>query len=88
MPDCFALSRADQREALLVAAERAGRPAHLLEKDIWVVWALEHLFDGPHAGHLVFKGGTSLSKAYGVIRRFSEDVDLTYDIRAIAPDRL
>jgi hypothetical protein len=35
---------------------------------------------------LVFKGGTSLSKAYQVIRRFSEDVDLTYDIRAIAPD--
>jgi len=35
---------------------------------------------------LVFKGGTSLSKAYGVIRRFSEDVDLTYDIRAIASD--
>jgi hypothetical protein len=51
-----------------------------------VVWALEHLFGGPHAPHLVFKGGTSLSKAYGVIRRFSEDVDLTYDIRAIAPD--
>ena len=86
MPDFFELSRADQREALLTAAERAGRPAHLLEKDIWVVWALEHLFGGPHAAHLVFKGGTSLSKAYGVIRRFSEDVDLTYDIRAIAPD--
>lgn len=86
MPDFFELTRADQREALLVAAERAGRPAHLLEKDIWVVWALEHLFGGPHAHHLVFKGGTSLSKAYGVIRRFSEDVDLTYDIRAIAPD--
>ena len=86
MPDFFALSREDQREALLTAAERAGRPAHLLEKDIWVVWALEHLFGGPHAAHLVFKGGTSLSKAYGVIQRFSEDVDLTYDIRAIAPD--
>ena len=86
MPDFFELTRADQREALLVAAERAGRPAHLLEKDIWVVWALEHLFGGPHATHLVFKGGTSLSKAFGVIRRFSEDVDLTYDIRAIAPD--
>ena len=42
---------------------------------------------GPDLGkHLVFKGGTSLSKAYRVIRRFSEDVDLTYDIRAIAPD--
>jgi Nucleotidyl transferase AbiEii toxin, Type IV TA system len=51
-----------------------------------VVWALEHLFGGPHATHLVLKGGTSLSKAYSVIRRFSEDVDLTYDIRAIAPD--
>jgi hypothetical protein len=86
MSDFFSLSRSDQREALLTAAERAGRPVHLLEKDIWVVWALQHLFTGPHGGHLVFKGGTSLSKAYAVIRRFSEDVDLTYDIRAIAPD--
>lgn len=86
MPDFFGLSRKDQREALLVAAERSGRPLHLLEKDVWVVWALNHLFAGPHAKHLVFKGGTSLSKAYGVIHRFSEDVDLTYDIRAIAPD--
>ncbi len=86
MPEFFALSREDQREALLVAAERSGRPLHLLEKDVWVVWALRHLFTGAHSQHLVFKGGTSLSKAYGVIRRFSEDVDLTYDIRAIAPD--
>jgi len=86
VPDFFGLSRDDQREALLVAAERSGRPLHLLEKDVWVVWALSHLFAGSHAKHLVFKGGTSLSKAYGVIRRFSEDVDLTYDIRAIAPD--
>ena len=39
-----------------------------------------------HLENLVFKGGTSLSKAYGVLRRFSEDVDLTYDIRALAPD--
>lgn len=86
MPDFLELPREDQREALLVAAERSGRPLHLLEKDVWVVWALNHLFAGPHARHLVFKGGTSLSKAYGVIHRFSEDVDLTYDIRAIAPD--
>ncbi|MCD0416956.1 nucleotidyl transferase AbiEii/AbiGii toxin family protein [Rubrivivax sp. JA1024] len=86
MPDFFELARGDQHEALLVAAERSGRPLHLLQKDLWVVWALKQLFDGPHARHLVFKGGTSLSKAYGVIRRFSEDVDLTYDIRAIAPD--
>jgi len=59
---------------------------HLLEKDVWVVCALETLFTASFGGHLVFKGGTSLSKAYDVIARFSEGVDLTYDIRAIAPD--
>ena len=72
--------------ALNVAADESGRPAHLLEKDVWVVWALAALYGSALGEHLVFKGGTSLSKAYGVIRRFSEDVDLTHDIRAIAPD--
>jgi Nucleotidyl transferase AbiEii toxin, Type IV TA system len=80
------LSDAERREALGVAASNSGRPAHLLEKDVWVVWCLGALFSSPLGEHLVFKGGTSLSKAYGAIRRFSEDVDLTYDIRAIAPD--
>jgi hypothetical protein len=87
MADAFLrLPAADRREALSVAADRSGRPAHLFEKDVWVVWALAALYGSPLGEHLVFKGGTSLSKAYGVIRRFSEDVDLTYDIRAIAPD--
>lgn len=80
------LSAEERRDALGVAADRSGRPAHLLEKDVWVVWALSTLYAAPLGEHLVFKGGTSLSKAYQVIRRFSEDVDLTYDIRAIAPD--
>jgi hypothetical protein len=69
-----------------MASATSSRPVHLLEKDVWVVWALETLFGSPLGPHLVFKGGTSLSKAYQAIRRFSEDVDLTYDIRAIAPD--
>ena len=87
MADVFLkLSAQDRRDALGVAADRSGRPTHLLEKDVWVVWALSTLYDAPLGEHLVFKGGTSLSKAYQVIRRFSEDVDLTYDIRAIAPD--
>ena len=87
MADAFLLLPVeDRREALSVAADRSGRPAHLLEKDVWVVWALATLFGSPLGEHLVFKGGTSLSKAYGVIRRFSEDVDMTYDIRALAPD--
>jgi len=80
------LSMQDRRDALGVAADRSGRLAHLLEKDVWVVWALATLYASPLGEHLVFKGGTSLSKAYKVIRRFSEDVDLTYDIRALAPD--
>ena len=46
----------------------------------------KHSTRRPFSRHLVFEGGTSLSKAYDVIARFSEDVDLTYDIRAIAPD--
>ncbi len=87
MADAFLrLSAQDRRDALGVAADRSGRPAHLLEKDVWVVWALAALYGSALGEHLVFKGGTSLSKAYKVIRRFSEDVDLTYDIRAIAPD--
>lgn len=87
MADVFLrLSAEDRRDALGIAADRTGRPAYLLEKDVWVVWALATLYAAPLGGHLVFKGGTSLSKAYHVIRRFSEDVDLTYNIRAIAPD--
>jgi hypothetical protein len=86
MAEFFQLSPAERLEALNTAANTSGLLPHLLEKDIWVVWSLQHLFTGPYAQHLVFKGGTSLSKAYGVIRRFSEDVDLTYDIRAIASD--
>ncbi|OGB13600.1 MAG: hypothetical protein A2W72_15025 [Burkholderiales bacterium RIFCSPLOWO2_12_67_14] len=86
MAEFFELSADERMEALAQAADASGRPPHLLEKDIWVVWSLKHLFTAPYAQHLVFKGGTSLSKAYGVIQRFSEDVDLTYDIRAIAAD--
>jgi hypothetical protein len=80
------LSTSDQREALEFASGVSGRPIHLLQKDVWVVWALETLYASTVGPHLVFKGGTSLSKAYGVIDRFSEDVDLTYDIRTLAPD--
>src|SRR5580658_10326606 len=86
MPESFFhLSAREQAEALQAAASASGRPTHLLEKDIWVVWALSTLFASPVGSHLVFKGGTALSKAYQAIRRFSEDVDLTYDIRALAP---
>lgn len=84
----FSLSRSDQIEALEVAAGRSGRPTHLLEKDIWVVWALSAIYNSTLAKTLTFKGGTSLSKVYKIIDRFSEDIDLTYDIRELVPDLL
>ncbi len=80
------LSSDDRRDALEVAERNSSHKAHLLEKDIWVVAALGILFEAPFAPHLTFKGGTSLSKAWRAIRRFSEDVDITYDIRTFAPD--
>ena len=75
MAEFFALSADERLEALVRAANASGRPPHLLEKDVWVVCSLRHLFAAPYAPRLVFKGGTSLSKAYGFIQRFSEDVD-------------
>ncbi|OCX68667.1 nucleotidyl transferase AbiEii/AbiGii toxin family protein [Acidithiobacillus thiooxidans] len=84
----FSLSRDDQIEALEFAAARTERPAHLLEKDIWVVWVLSAIYESDLARKLTFKGGTSLSKVYHIIDRFSEDVDLTYDIRELAIDLL
>lgn len=84
----FTLSRQDQAEALEVAAGQTGRPPHLLEKDIWVVWTLSAIYSTPLGEKLTFKGGTSLSKAYKIIDRFSEDIDLTYDIRELVPELL
>jgi hypothetical protein len=76
MPEAFLrLETNDRRDALEIAAAGSGRPVHLLEKDVWVVWALDVMFSATFGKHLVFKGGTSLSKAYEAIRRFSEDVD-------------
>lgn len=82
----LSLERDDQREVLEQVRAKTGRPTHLLEKDVWVVWALGSLFASPLAADLTFKGGTSLSKAYKIIDRFSEDIDLTYDIRKLIAD--
>jgi len=72
----MSLSPSERLEALGVAATAAGRPIHLLEKDIWVVWALQGLFESKIGEHLVFKGGRSLSKGYDIMERFSGDIDL------------
>ena len=67
-------------EAFQEAAAQMGFSQAVIEKDFWVCWSLDKLFALPSFGdHLIFKGGTSLSKAYDVIHRFSEDVDLSLD---------
>lgn len=73
------LDRVGRAELFERAAGQLGRAAHLLEKDFWVCWVLEQLFSGPDSDRLAFKGGTSLSKVYRAIARFSEDVDITVD---------
>ena len=53
-------------------------PESYVEKDLWVCWVLQELFANPAlAPHLTFRGGTSLSKAFGIIERFSEDIDIS-----------
>ena len=85
MADAFlSLPGADRRDILETAAARSGRPAVILEKDVWICRVLQLLFSIPDRYPMAFKGGTSLSKVYGVIDRFSEDVDITLDYRAFA----
>jgi len=56
----------------------------IAEKDFWVCWILDYLFqDSVWKDRMAFKGGTSLSKAYGAIERFSEDIDLILDWRLL-----
>ncbi|MCK9322947.1 MAG: nucleotidyl transferase AbiEii/AbiGii toxin family protein [Candidatus Methanomethylophilaceae archaeon] len=72
---------AEDREALFRnTADKMGINEAIIEKDFWVCWMLDYLFhECPWKNNLTFKGGTSLSKAYGLIDRFSEDIDLILD---------
>jgi hypothetical protein len=77
--DTFAKLPLEERKPYFeqAAAEMLIRP-QFVEKDFWVCWALRLLFTLSGVGeHLIFKGGTSLSKAYHIIERFSEDIDIT-----------
>lgn len=62
-----------------------GCAPEVLEKDVWVCWVLRTLFEMPGRLPMAFKGGTSLSKVFGAIQRFSEDVDVTLDFEGLQP---
>ncbi len=69
----------DRLDLFLAAANRLGAPVNHVEKDFWACWTLNALYRERPGGRprLLFKGGTSLSKAYDLIQRFSEDIDIT-----------
>lgn len=77
--DFFSLPEAQQRMVLEQAAIRHNLAKQAVEKDLWVTAIIQIIFTLPCADSLVFKGGTSLSKVWGLINRFSEDIDLAID---------
>ena len=79
MNNYFQLSVDDKRMVLQQAAAHYGLPPQAIEKDIWVTTILQIVFSLPIEEYLIFKGGTSLSKVWGLIDRFSEDIDLAVD---------
>jgi len=88
------LTHKDKRAYFEVAAANMNIMPQLVEKDFWVCWILKIIFSLPEIGtHLTFKGGTSLSKCYNVIKRFSEDIDISIErpflskTHAIEPDK-
>lgn len=75
----FSLNPAQQRQVIEQTAAKLNLPVQAVEKDLWVTAILQVLFTLPCAHGLVFKGGTSISKVWNAINRFSEDIDLAID---------
>jgi hypothetical protein len=85
MADHFLNMKSSKQKALLSNAENElDMPPQVIEKDIWVCFLLEKLFEIPIS--MSFKGGTSLSKVFQLIHRFSEDIDITIDYRNFKND--
>ena len=75
---------AERAEVFAETAARKGLPEAIIEKDFWVCWVLKQLFSiEALSDRLLFKGGTSLSKIFHAINRFSEDIDLAVDYAAL-----
>lgn len=78
------LSIKDKEALFRNTSQKSGMNEAIVEKDFWVCWTMNYLFHhSKWKQHLAFKGGTSLSKSYGIIERFSEDIDLILDWRLL-----
>ena len=88
MKQVVRFSSADRAILFQNTAAKLGLPPAIVEKDFWVCWALDYLFhSSPWSKHFAFKGGTSLSKCYSLIQRFSEDIDLILDWRLVGCEK-
>lgn len=76
MNNFFKISERRQINAIETAAKNLKIIPTSVEKDVWVTAVLQALFALPYSDHLSFKGGTSSSKCYNLIERFSEDIDI------------
>ncbi len=80
MRDMARRSENERRDVFRAAAQAMRVHEAIIEKDFWVCWTLDYLFqESPWKDTMAFKGGTSLSKVFGAIERFSEDIDLILD---------
>lgn len=84
MEEFLSFSEDRKRMVCEQAQNKLGLPPATIEKDFWVCWTLKKLFDLPGWGsRITFKGGTSLSKGWALIERFSEDIDIVIDRDAL-----
>lgn len=84
MNNIVKLPKAEREILFRNTAAKCGMSEGIVEKDFWVCWTLDYLFHhSAWSNHLAFKGGTSLSKSFDLIHRFSEDIDLILDWRLL-----
>ena len=83
MPELFMHLAVKDQTAIIrdYCSTRPDKDLPIVEKDVWVCWVLKQLFEMPNKLEMAFKGGTSLSKVFNIIDRFSEDIDITLDYR-------
>jgi len=82
------LSKEERKELFLASSVKMKVNQAIIEKDFWVCWTLDQIFQVSRFSNIfAFKGGTSLSKAYNLIDRFSEDIDLILDWRVLGYEK-
>jgi len=80
MLEIIKLDDEEKKSVILNTSEKYGLKPYIIEKDLWVCYILDYLFNRCiYKDYFIFKGGTSLSKGYGIIKRFSEDIDIILD---------